>query len=130
MKKAWRIILLALFVVISGAAFPIYNFGKHYTYALTGITLYLNIVCYWELGVFEKKILKLKKAAYAAFLNIDIVLAGMLCRYLLEWGEVSNTYNFTTPNILLHITAATIISTISYLLTQNKSATPQKDVSI
>ena len=116
MKKAWRIILLALFVVISGAAFPIYNFEKHYTYALTGISLYLNIVCYWELGVFEKKILKLKKAAHAAFLNLDIVLLGMLCRYFLEWGEVSNTYNFTTPNILLHIAAAIIISTISYMM--------------
>ena len=118
MKKAWRIILVVLFIVTIGAAFPIYNFGKHYTYALTGITLYLNIVCYVELGVFEKKILKLKKTAHAAFLNIDIVLAGMLCRYLLEWGEVSNTYNFTMPNILLHITAAVTISTLSYLLTK------------
>ena len=120
MAKKWRIVLIILFVIISGAAFPIYNFGKHYSQVLTGIMLYLNIACYLELGIFEKRVLKMQKALYAAFMNVGIVLAGMVCRYLLEWGEVSNTYNFTTPNILIHITIAVAISTISYLMVKNK----------
>lgn len=121
MSKKWRIVLIILFVIISGAAFPIYNFGKHYSHALTGILLYLNIACYLELGIFEKRVLKLLKVSYAVFMNLGIVLAGMVCRYLLEWGEVSNTYNFTTPNVLVHITTAVAISTLSYLLVKNKS---------
>ena len=28
---------------------------------------------------------------------------GLLCRYLLEFGEASNIYNFTIPNTLLHV---------------------------
>ena len=48
-------ILIVLFVIITGAAFPIYNWEKHYSYALTGINLWLNIVCYIELGVFERR---------------------------------------------------------------------------
>ena len=121
MAKKWRIVLIILFVIISGAAFPIYNFGKHYSYALNGILLYLNIVCYLELGIFDKRVLKLQKISHVVLMNVGIVLAGMLCRYLLEWGEVSNTYNFTMPNVLLHITLAVAISTLSYLAAKNKA---------
>ena len=120
MAKKWRFALVLLFIIVSGSAFPIYNFGKHYTHALTGILLYLNIACYLELGIFEKRVLKLSKVSYAALLNLGIVLAGMVCRYLLEWGEVSNTYNFTIPNVLLHIAVTFAISTLSYLLVKNK----------
>ena len=120
MTKKWRIVLMILFVIISGAAFPVYNFGKHYTYSLTGIMLYVNIACYLELGIFEKQVLKLTKLSYAVFMNIGIVLLGMFCRYLLEWGEVSNTYNFTIPNMFLHIAVSFVISTISFLLAKSK----------
>jgi len=120
MKKTWCIILFALFVVISCASFPIYNFEKNYTYALTGITLYTNIICFIELGIFEKKIIKNWKIYHIVITNLGIILLGMLCRYLLEFGEVSNTYNFTLPNILLHITATFVISILSYLLAKSK----------
>ena len=121
MSKIWRTVLVALFIIVSGAGFPIYNLGKHYAYALTGIMLYVNIACYLELGVFEKRMLKVQNVSHAALMNIGIILAGMLCRYLLEWGEVSNAYNFTMPNILVHITITFAISTLSYLLVKNKS---------
>lgn len=116
MKKKWFAILLILFVITSGAAFPIYNLNKHYTYSLTGILLYLNIACYIELGIFEKNIMKIRKTPHAALTNICVILAGMLCRYVLEFGEVSNTYNFTVSNILLHVAVCFIISMLSYTL--------------
>lgn len=37
-------ILIVLFVIITGAAFPIYNWEKHYSYALTGISIISYIV--------------------------------------------------------------------------------------
>ena len=121
MPKIWRVVLIALFIIISGAGFPIYNFGKHYAYVLTGIMLFVNIACYLELGVFENKILNVRKISHAALMNLGIILSGMLCRYLLEWGEISNVYNFTMPNMLVHIAATFTISTLSYLLVKNKS---------
>ena len=121
MAKKWRVLLILLFVIVSSSAFPIYNFGKHYTQVLAGILLYLNIVCYLELGIFDKRVLKLQKISHVVLMNVGIVLAGMLYRYLLEWGEVSNTYNFTTPNVLVHITIAVAISTLSYLEAKNKA---------
>ena len=33
-------------------------------------------------------------------------LAGLVCRFLLEFGEVSNAVNFTVPNVLLHLLLA------------------------
>ena len=116
MKKYWFVILWVLFVIVSCAAFPIYNFNKPYSYSLTGITLYLNIVCFAELGIFEKKILKNWEPHKVVIINLGIILLGMLCRYLLEFGEVSNIYNFTVPNILLHVAATFTISMISYLI--------------
>ena len=61
MAKKWRVLLILLFVIVSGSAFPIYNFRKYYTQVLAGILLYLNIVCYLELGIFEKRVLGIKE---------------------------------------------------------------------
>ncbi len=116
-------ILIVLFVIITGAAFPIYNWEKHYSYALTGINLWLNIVCYIELGVFERRFLKGKQIYKITLFNLVIVLAGMVCRYFLEYGEVSNIYNFTIPNILFHIVMALGISIISYIVSKSSETT-------
>lgn len=41
--------------------------------------------------------------------NSLYILAGMGCRYLLEFGEVSNTYNFTVPNMIVHVLLINIL---------------------
>lgn len=121
LKASVKLILWLLFIIISGAAFPIYNFGKHFSYALTGLMLWLNIACYIELGKFEKYILKMTNIYYVILANFGVILLGMLCRYLLEFGEVSNTYNFTIQNILVHVIATLTISMVSYFASKNGS---------
>ena len=39
---------------------------------------------------------------------------GMVCRYLLEFGEVSNTYNFTLVNIVVYLFAAPVVTLLVY----------------
>lgn len=39
---------------------------------------------------------------------------GMICRYLLEFGEVSNTYNFTVVNIVVYLFAAPVYGLLVY----------------
>ena len=111
-------ILLVIFVMIAGAAFPFYNWSKHYSYTLTGITLWLNIACYIELGILERRLLPGCTMVKIVLINLGIVLAGMGCRYLLEFGEVSNSYNFTVLNIVFHMIATLIISTVSYIISK------------
>lgn len=120
MNRALMVVMFIAAVIVSGAAFPICNFGKEYPGALTGITLYLNVFFYLELGWFEKRGWKLRRLSSAVLINIGIILSGMLFRYLLEWGEVSNTYNFTAPNMLFHIVVSFGISTLAYLLMKNQ----------
>ena len=113
-QKIPIIALLVLFVITGGAAFPIYNLTKTLDTNIVSILLFLNIACYIELGILEKTLLEEWKFRRVALLNLGIILSGMLCRYLLEFGEVSNTYNFTLPNIFLHIITTFLISTMSY----------------
>ena len=50
-----------------------------------------------------------------SLLNIGITIMGMVSRYLLEYGEVSNTYNFTPKKIVIHMLIMLLLSTMFWL---------------
>lgn len=60
------------------------------------------------------------KLCHILLLNLLLVLLSMGSRYLLEFGEVSNTYNFTLPNMILHILVTVTLSTLSWVWTVSK----------
>ena len=115
MKRSSKILLCLLFLVISCCTFPIYNFTKDFGKSIVASNLILNVLCYYELGKYEKLMLKGWKIGKVLLVNMGVILLGMVMRFFLEFGEVSNTYNFTVPNIAIHITAALAISFVSYL---------------
>jgi len=47
-------------------------------------------------------------------LNTGLVVLGMISRYFLEYGEVSNTYNFTLLNSSVHIVLTVLWSTVNW----------------
>lgn len=51
-------------------------------------------------------------------LTLLCTLTGMGCRYLLEFGEVSNTVNFTKINIGIYLLSVPILVTLVYVGTQ------------
>ena len=115
MKRSSNILLWLLFLVIACSSFPIYNFTKNYGKSIVATNLILNVLFYYELGKYEKLMLKDWKVSKVILVNMGVILIGMVLRYFLEFGEVSNTYNFTGPNIAIHITTAFVISIVSYL---------------
>ena len=115
MKRSSQILLCLLFLVISCCTFPIYNFTKDFGKSIVTTNLILNVLCYYELGKFEKLMQKDWKIGKVLLVNMGVILLGMVMRFFLEFGEVSNTYNFTVPNIAIHITAALAISFVTYL---------------
>ena len=115
MKRSSNILLWLLFLVIACSSFPIYNFTKNYGKSIVATNLILNVLFYYELGKYEKLMLKDWKVSKAILVNMGVILIGMVLRYFLEFGEVSNTYNFTGPNIAIHIAATFVISIVSYL---------------
>ena len=61
-------------------------------------------------GLFPKK-----KPFFIILITSITVGLGLLCRYLLEFGEVSNTYNFTVPNTLLHVGIFLALTDLTYI---------------
>lgn len=104
-------ITLLFFVLLGGAAFPIYNLNKEWSTTLTLSILVSAIGYSGMLGVTEFALFPKARVYHIIPLNLGLTLLSMGCRYLLEFGEVSNTYNFTLPNMILHIAAVLIIST-------------------
>ena len=47
---------------------------------------------------------------------------GMVARYFLEYREVSNTYNFTLKNILIHTVIMLLLSMMFWMQTKRKAA--------
>lgn len=61
---------------------------------------------YREVGRMQAVLYPGRSAGALALANLGAALAGLLCRFLLEYGEVSNAVNFTAPNVLLHLLLA------------------------
>ena len=85
------------------------------------------MVAYAEVGLLSGYIFDKKKIGVVLLINVTHIIAGMICRYFLEFGEVSNTYNFTLPNIAIHIVAISCICICGYLhekkqIEENKEA--------
>ena len=86
------------------------------------INLFLCLVAYAEVGLLSGYIFDKKKIGVVLLINVTHIIAGMICRYFLEFGEVSNTYNFTLPNIVFHIIIISCVCLCSYLHTKKKIA--------
>ena len=79
------------------------------------INLFTCLVAYAEVGLLSGCIFDKKKIGVVLVINVAHIIAVMICRYFLEYGEVSNTYNFTLPNIAVHIVAILCICICGYL---------------
>ncbi|MBQ2830050.1 MAG: hypothetical protein IJF15_03400 [Oscillospiraceae bacterium] len=101
-NKKKMVALACVFLVFLGCfAFPVYNFSPDAPAAARYSGIVIALLGYSEIGLLHGALYrsKLKSAA----LTLGLTLVGFLCRYLLEYGEVSNTYNFTLTNIAVHL---------------------------
>lgn len=109
------VLLLGFPIFINCCGFPAYNFSKGYPPAITATTLLLIIIASGYIG--GGLALLFPQQRYPVFLALLLLLtgAGLLCRFLLEFGEVSNVYNFTLPNLLFHLFLVGICCSLSWL---------------
>lgn len=114
-KKLFITLSLLCFLFIAASAFPIYNFNKEYSRYITLSNIGTNLFWAFYLGSVEEDAFPKLCAKRILLLNLGLVLLSLLARYLIEFGEVSNLYNFTLPNILLHVAATVTVSTLSWL---------------
>jgi len=120
-KVASYIIGLGFIVFINCFGFPFYNLTKEWSFSITAINIYLILASAWAIGGFLYALFPNKKATFIVAVLVAFACLGLACRYLLEFGEVSNTYNFTLPNIALHLSVFLVVCVLSwfYLLKRN-----------
>ena len=113
------IALFWIFAIFFGCfCFPFINLTKALSDAqkqISIINLFLCLLAYAEMGLLSGYLFDKKKFGVVLLINATHIVAGMICRYFLEFGEVSNTYNFTLPNVAIHIVGILCICLCGYL---------------
>lgn len=99
--KTFTWVILLSYIVLNGCfGFPFSNELFPFDYE-KGLML---IVGYGMIGTCFAGLLNRSKSFRVFVLTFFFTAVGMICRYLLEYGEVSNTMNFIPINIILFIT--------------------------
>lgn len=119
-KKLSKIVFWGFSVFLGCFAFPIFNFTHSELTSLKILSIAINLFGYYEIG-------SLGALLYDGYSKLDMVntslvyvCLGMAARFLLEFGEVSNTYNFTLPNIVFHMAFVVLLSLGSWALTKKQ----------
>lgn len=110
----WLIGLCIFLVLFGCSGFPIYNFT---TGRQLGSWYFMLMLCigYFEIGQLLGVLYSRNKVWRSAALALGMTLLGLACRFLMEFGEVSNTCNFTPPNVALHLSVAAVITALGSL---------------
>ncbi len=122
-----RVILIALITILSvvvyGSFFPILNFSSEKPTTPLVFT-FLNIVIFYlisdGIGTIVPTMFPQWTLLKIAYCNFAISAAGLLVRYFLEFGEISNTYNFTVFNVAFHLFITVGLATLEAKKTMSK----------
>jgi hypothetical protein len=105
-------ILILGYIVFAGCfVFPI----RSEQFPLDFQKVYLLVASYGVIALALAGIWGPDKGRKVYIVALSLTIVGMGCRYFLEFGEVSNTYNFTSFNIISYLIIIPIGTTIAYL---------------
>ena len=114
-KKLVGIVGLIFIVCLECCVFPVGNLTRGGSMTIGIINMITAIGIGKCIGEIETAMLPKAKWFLILFLNCGVTILGMVARYLLEYGEVSNTYNFTIKNIVVHIVIMMLLSMIFWI---------------
>ena len=121
MKNKKRILIGGIFMClafITCCMFPFLNLTKETPIRMevvNWLVIVISIMFYHSIGQAEAKLFTNSSAMFIGLFNLIATIVGMGSRFLLEFGEVSNTYNFTIPNIILHILISVVVISGTWL---------------
>lgn len=124
MKNNKKLVITSIFLFtafIACCTFPFLNLTKEIPIrmgVINWIVIVVSIMSYHSIGQAEVKLFPNSSTMLIISFNLIATIVGMVCRFILEFGEVSNTYNFTIPNIILHIIIAVVFSSVAWLLSR------------
>lgn len=119
-KKLLCIIGLLFVVCMECCVFPVGNIKISGGMTIGYINIFTAIVLCKCLGEIEAAMFPKASWVLILLLNLGITIMGMVARYFLEYGEVSNNYNFTLQNMLVHLVIMLLLSTMFWMQTKRK----------
>ncbi len=114
-KKGFTITAYIFLAFIGCFTFPVWNFTR-----VSWYNVFIAIFAYYEIGMLFRVLYEDKPLYKVALASLCFTIIGFVCRFLLEYGEVSNTYNFTLLNTAFHTLVAVGIPTLTALFRTNK----------
>ena len=81
---------------------------------------YLLLTSYGVIALSFAGVYREKKHFSVLLQTFILCVSGLICRYFLEFGEVSNSYNFTLRNIILYLVAMPAYTVLAYSLLDRK----------
>ena len=111
-----RVIEPLITCVVAAGFFPMINFNPDNLVNL-GVTfklmnLVFGFIVFANFGSVMLKIYRGLKLYTYALISFGIAVTSLVLRYFIEYGEVSNTYNFTFGNVIFHLLYVTIVATL------------------
>ena len=113
-KKITWVTILVYIVFNSCFMFPLLNIMIK-TKTIDYLFSYLIVVGYIMIAFILTGLLK-EKPIKVYFLTLFFTAIGLGCRYILEFGEVSNIVNFTGINVLIFLIVIPIFVMIVYCI--------------
>lgn len=109
-KLSW-IFFIAYIAIIGCAGFPLFPQYTGYSNIIIQLGNAVYITPLMFVALFGKG-----KEIQVYSVSVISLLLGMICRYFIEFGEVSNSVNFTTANIVSFLAVLPLIYTLTYYL--------------
>lgn len=114
------LVVIPLMLLVNCGSFPIVNFNPDNPVDLGIVVKVMVFVSALEahrnFGRLEARVFPERSLLFIGVFNAAVVWGGLLARYLLEFGEVSNTYNFTPANVVFHVLLLVSAATASWKL--------------
>lgn len=108
--KIPKMIVLGYIIFAGCVIFP---FGNE-RFSFDFMKAYLVIASYGIIGFGFVGVYGINKKRFVYISSLILTGIGMICRYLIEYGEVSNTMNFTAFNIISYLVIIPIFTVIAY----------------
>jgi len=108
--KTSKLFILGYIVFAGCFVFPFGNerFPFDFTKAYSVIAYY-GIISLGIAGIYG-----IRKEKFVYITSLILTGLGMICRYFLEYGEVSNKMNFTPFNIISYLSVIPIFTVVAY----------------
>ena len=114
-KKMVCILGLLFVILLECCVFPVGSITHTEWFTIGIINLITAVGICKCVGEMEAALFPKASGVMISFLNLGITIMGMVLRYFLEYGEVSNTYNFTPKKIAIHMIIMILLSTVFWM---------------